>query len=313
VRWCGGRLGRDRAAVALACRMIPTDPAVRTCRGGSGTGEAGSTSPLASASSSASAGWPRQAEPGGVLASCIVAPLGQRLVVAVLVRRWPRILQVLHGPAQQPGVLDGRASSVKSAPWRAGRHLPDGARCLPSSPGSATPAGITWVRPGSCPWPPPSPQPRVVADRIRVRHGADRRVPAEHRRRRARGDGLLVLPPGSRRCTWVSTKPGARSPVRRRSPRRRWVQPGPTASIRPPEISTSQVGVGPRPDRESAASRMSATGTSSTARRRHRASGREGHPNGDSVGELRSHDDRAVQGRPFRGSDLDAPVHRTGS
>ena len=122
--------------------------------------------------------------------------LGQGLVVAVLGADGPEPLQVLHGPAQQPGVLDAVAVvGEEPDPGVARCHLTDGGEVPALEPPGQRPRRDHLGEPEE------AARGRhllgnggVVADRVGVGHGADGRVAAEHRRRRAGGDGLLVLP-----------------------------------------------------------------------------------------------------------------------
>src|SRR3989442_7930511 len=207
-------------------------------------------------------------------------------------------------------------SSVKSRTLALHMAIsPMAARCLPSRPWVSAPAGITWVSPRKLPVAATFSATAALSQTGSVLGMAQMAVyPPSTAAAEPEAMVSSSSRPGSRMCTWVSTKPGATmAPSTSMTSARPGSSPVPTASMRPAAISTSQTasaspaGSTRRPPR----SRMSANGDLL-----HRPVGgtehevQQGHPHGDPVGDLVD-DDRALQVRHV-GGDLDAPVHRAG-
>src|SRR5437763_8836898 len=209
-----------------------------------------------------------------------------------------------------------RPSSVKSRTLALHVAIsPMAARCLPSRPWVSDPAGSAWVSPRRLPVAATFSATAALSQTGSVFGMAQMAV---YPPSTAAADPEAMVSsssrPGSRRCTWVSTKPGATmAPSTSMTSARPGSSPVPTASMRPPAIRTSQV------------ASASPAGSTRRPRRSRRSAKRgllhrpvggteheveQGHPHGDPVGDLVD-DDGAFQVRDV-GRDLDAPVHRAG-
>ena len=151
--------------------------------------------------------------------------------------------------------------------------------------------------------------PRVLG-RVGVRHRHDGREPAEGGGPAAGLDRLGLLPPGSRRWTWRSTKPGATT----HPPASRTSSPSPTSPPDGGDAPALDQHVGaPLPvlvDDRAAADQPRVTSTHLHVAARAEQLEQHGHPHGDAVGDLLGDHGPGQLGRVDE--DLDAPVHRAG-